>query len=209
MLIGNLLMHAKYKRRQKAVKNLSNVYTRFNQVIKQYQQHCIEEHSRLLQKQLEYLHALNLKQFNANIQLFILAAHKSCFKLLPTTLRQDSKITFYTKGMLYIFLNKGVLTLLYVIIGNRKQFNLIQALLEFLFLQNNNQKCKGQERKLYCLILQKSFKFVKRQLGHRLAKRQLDKFFYLICLTHQILLYPLDRVLIKLIKISVRQGLNR
>ncbi|PVH92672.1 hypothetical protein DM02DRAFT_604978, partial [Periconia macrospinosa] len=107
MLVGNLLMHAEYKRRWRAVKDLRDVFVRFNQATGWFQQHSVRQDPRLLPKWLEYLHALNLEQFDADVWSSMLAAHKSRPELSPAALRQDGNITFCYKGMKRMFLEEG------------------------------------------------------------------------------------------------------
>ncbi|KAF2623615.1 hypothetical protein BU25DRAFT_451327, partial [Macroventuria anomochaeta] len=55
MLNGCLLMHTEYKKRWQAVKDLQNVYVRFNQAERWFHQHNIGKNPALLRKWLEYL----------------------------------------------------------------------------------------------------------------------------------------------------------
>ncbi|RAL58025.1 hypothetical protein DID88_009089 [Monilinia fructigena] len=67
ILVGNVLMHEEYKRRWRAVKDLRDVYIRFNQAESWYDRYHVQRSTALLGKWLEYLHALNLEQFDADI----------------------------------------------------------------------------------------------------------------------------------------------
>lgn len=137
ILIRNLLIHAEYKCRWRVVKDLQDVFVRFNQVIGWYQQYSVQQHPQLLQKQLEYLHTLILEQFDTNVQSSMLAAYKSHLELSPAALRQDSTIMFYYKGMKRIFLKEGVVALPHIVIGNKIRFSIVGKLLDYLFLQDN------------------------------------------------------------------------
>ena len=66
ILVENVLMHKEYKQRQQVVKDLQDVYIHFNQAKAWYDQYYVQQGLQLLDKQLEYLHALNLKQFDAD-----------------------------------------------------------------------------------------------------------------------------------------------
>lgn len=70
-------MHAKYKRRWRAVQDLRDVFVRFNQATGWFQQYSVLQHPRLLGTWLEYLHVLCLEQFDADVWAAMLAAHKS------------------------------------------------------------------------------------------------------------------------------------
>ena len=144
MLVGNLLIHAKYKCRQKEVKDLSNVYTRFYQVIQQFSKYNVEQNLQLLKKQLEYLITLNLKQFNIDIQLAVLAVYKTHLELLEAAIAQNSYILFYYCSIYRIFLRDGVRALLYIVTSNQMRIITIAKLLDSLFLQDNNIERKEQ-----------------------------------------------------------------
>ncbi|PVH92677.1 hypothetical protein DM02DRAFT_619785 [Periconia macrospinosa] len=208
MLVGNLLMHAEYKRKWRAVKDLRDVFVRFNQATGWFQQHSVQQDPRLLRKWLEYLHALNLEQFDADVWSLILAAHKSRPELSPAALRQDGNMRFCYKGMKRMFLDEGVVTPPHIVTGNKMRFSTVDKLLDFLFLWDDDQERAGWGGRPYRLILQKSFEFVEGQLGYRRASRWLDEFFYLVRLTHWILPYPSNKAMIASTKESRTQSLT-
>ena len=208
MLVGNLLMHAEYKRRWKAVKDLKDVFLRFSQATGWYQQYNVQQNPQLLHTWLEYLHALNLEQFNADVWSSMLAAHKSHPEMSPAALKQDGNMTFCYRGMKHMFLQEGVVTPPHIVTGNKMRFATVNKLLDFLFLWDDDQERLGWGSKPYRLILQKSFEFVESQLGYRKASRWLDEFFYLVRLTHWILPYPSNKALIASTKESCRQNLT-
>jgi hypothetical protein len=209
MLVGNLLMHAEYKRRWRAVKDLRDVFVRFNQATGWYRQYNVQQHSLLLQKWLEYLHALNLEQFDTDVWKTMLAAHKSHPQLSPAALKQDGNITFCYHGMKRMFLVDGVVSPPHLVTGNKMRFTTVDGLLRFLFLWEDDEERLGWGSKPYRIILQKSFEFIESQLGYSRARVWLDEFFYLVRLTHWILPYPSDRALIASSKTSRTQGLSR
>ena len=137
-------MHAKYKHRQKVVKDFSNVYTRFYQATQQFTKYNVEQNLQLLKKQLEYLITLNLKQFNIDIQLAVLAVYKTHLELLEAAIAQNSYILFYYCSIYRIFLRDGVRALLYIVTSNQMRIITIAKLLDLLFFQDNNIKRKGQ-----------------------------------------------------------------
>ena len=153
ILVRNLLIYTKYKRRQKAIKDLSNIYTYFYQVTQQFTQYSVQQNPQLLSRQLEYLHALNLEQFNTNIQLVILAVYKLHLELLLAMLKINSCIKYSYQSIEKLFLKKGIITLLYIITGNQIYITIISKLLDILFSQDNKRECKGQVSLLFYLIL--------------------------------------------------------
>ena len=146
ILVGNLLIHAEYKRRQKEVKDFSNVYTYFYQVTQQFPKYNREQNLQLLKKQLEYLITLNIKQFNIDVQLVALAAYKIYLELLEAAIAQNSNILFYYYSMHRMFLRDGVRALLYIVTSNQIRIITIAKLLDLLFLQDNNTERKGQRQ---------------------------------------------------------------
>lgn len=134
MLVGNLLMHAEYKRRWKAVKDLSDVYTRFHQATQWFTRYNVEQNPQLLKKWLEYLIALNLEQFDADVWLAMLAAHKTHPELSEAALAQNGNIPFCYRGMHKMFLEDGVRAPPHIATGNHIRITTVRKLLDFLFL---------------------------------------------------------------------------
>ncbi|KAJ4332219.1 hypothetical protein N0V95_009711 [Ascochyta clinopodiicola] len=100
MLVSNLLMHAEYKRRWKAVKDLSNVYTRFHQATGWFARYDVKQNPRLLKRWLEYLLALNLEQFDANVMFL-----KDSVRALPHIVTGNQmRITKTSKLLEFLFL---------------------------------------------------------------------------------------------------------
>ena len=64
----------------------------------------------------------------------MLAAHKRRPELSPAALTQDGNIAFSYQGMRRMFLKGGVASLLYIVIGNKMRFSIVEKLLDFLFL---------------------------------------------------------------------------
>ena len=209
MLVGNLLMHAEYKRRWRAVKDLRDVFVRFHQAAGWYQQYNVRERPQLLAKWLEYMHALNLEQFNADVWKSMLVSHKSHQELAPAALQQDSDITFCYRSMSRMFIEDGVITPPHIVTGNKMRFTTVDKLLDFLFLWDDDQERLGWGSKPYRIILQKSFEFIESQLGYNRASKWLDEFLYLVRLTHWILPYPSNKALVASSKGNRRQMVNR
>ena len=88
MLVGNILMYEEYKYRWHVVKDLQDAYIRFNQAELQYDQYYVYHNRPLLSKQLEYLHVLNLEQFDTDIWKAILKSNKRCPELTLDTVKQ-------------------------------------------------------------------------------------------------------------------------
>ena len=142
ILVGNLLIHAEYKRRQKEVKDLSNVYTRFYQATQQFPKYNVEQNLQLLKKWLEYLITLNLKQFNADVQSAALAVYKTHLELSEAAIVQNSNILFCYRSMHRMFLRDGVRALLHIVTSNQMRITTVAKLLDLLFLWDDDTERK-------------------------------------------------------------------
>lgn len=209
MLVGNLLMHAEYKRRWKAVKDLSDVYTRFHQATQWFTRYNVEQNPQLLKKWLEYLLALNLEQFDADVWSAMLAAHKTHPQLSQAAMAQNGNIPFCYRGMHSMFLEDGVRAPPHIVTGNQMRFKRVDKLLNFLFLWDDDEERRGWGKLPFRLVLQQSFEFIESRLGYQRASQWLDDYLYLVRLTHWILPYPSNRALISTTRESTAEGSTR
>jgi hypothetical protein len=209
MLVGNLLMHKEYKRRWQAVKDLRDVYVRFNQAEAWYDQYRIGRNPGLLGKWLEYLHALNLEQFDADVWRATLTANRRSPELTPEAIQRDGEVEYCYWGMKEMFLVDGAVGMPHLVTGNKMRFERVADLLSFLFLWDDGQERLGWGEKPYRVIVRKSFELIELRLGYRKAERWFDEFLHLIRLTHWILPYPSNTALIAATKTSRERGLKR
>jgi hypothetical protein len=208
ILVGNVLMHEEYKRRWRAVKDLRDVYVRFNQAESWYDRYNVQHSTALLDKWLEYLHALNLEQFDTDIWKAMLKSHKRSPELTPDAIKQKGDIRFCHNHMKRMFSVNGVISPPHFVTGNKMRFERVADLLDFLFLWEDGKERPGWGNKPYRVILQKSFELVERRLGYRRADKWLDEFFHLVRLTHWVLPYPSDSTFIMSTKTNRNQGLK-
>jgi len=208
ILVGNLLMHEEYKRRWRAVKDLRDVYIRFNQAESWYDRYQVQHCAPLLTKWLEYLHVLNLEQFDTDIRKAMLKSHQRSPELTPDTIQQKDDIQFCYRAMKRMFSVDGVISPPHLVTGNKMRFERVADLLDFLFLWDDNQERRGWGNKPYRVILQKSFELIERRLGYRRAEKWFDEFFHLVRLTHWILPYPSNTAFLTTTKTSRTQGLK-
>ena len=106
--MGNLLMYEEYKRRWRALKDLRDVFIRFNQAESWYDRYQIPQSGPLLARWLEYLHVLNLEQLDADIWKAIINLNKRCPELTPDALYQKGLTRFFYYGMKNMFLVDSV-----------------------------------------------------------------------------------------------------
>jgi hypothetical protein len=208
ILVGNVLMHEEYKRRWRAVKDLRDVYVRFSQAESWYDRYNVQHSAPLLSKWLEYLHALNLEQFDTDIWKAMLKSHKRSPELTPDAIKQKGDFPFCHSHMKRMFSVNGVIGPPHFVTGNKMRFERVADLLDFLFLWEDGKERRGWGNKPYRAILQKSFELVERRLGYRRASKWLDEFFYLVRMTHWVLPYPSDSTFIMSTKTNRNQGLK-
>ncbi|KAK6591714.1 hypothetical protein H4I95_12098 [Botrytis cinerea] len=96
MLVGNALVHKEYKRRWRAVKDLRDVYVRFNQAASWYDRYNMSRNYKLKEKWFDYLWALNIEQFNADIWKEMLKSHKHSPELSPSPCNLRETFDFAT-----------------------------------------------------------------------------------------------------------------
>jgi len=101
-------MYEEYKRRWRALKDLRDVFIRFNQAESWYDRYQIPQSGPLLARWLEYLHVLNLEQLDADIWKAIINLNKRCPELTPDALYQKGLTRFFYYGMKNMFLVDSV-----------------------------------------------------------------------------------------------------
>jgi hypothetical protein len=208
ILVGNVLMHEEYKRRWRAVKDLRDVYIRFNQAESWYERYSVQHSAALSDKWLEYLHALNLEQFDTDVWGAVLKCHKRSPELAPEAIQHRGDIRFCYHDMKRMFAVDAAIGPPHFVTGNKMRFEKVAELLDFLFLWEDGQERPGWGHKPYRVILQKSFDLIERRLGYQRAAKWLDEFFHLVRLTHWVLPYPSNATLIMSTKTSRSQGLK-
>ena len=208
ILVGNILMHEEYKRRWRAVKDLRDVYVRFSQAESWYSRYNVHQSVPLIAKWLEYLHVLNLEQFDTDVWKAMLRANKRSSELAPEAIAHNGEMRFCYHGMRRKFSVNGVLTPPHLVTGNKMRFERMGELLDFLFLWDDGEERAGWDHKPYRTILRKSFDLIERRLGSQRASRWLNEFLHLVRLTHWVLPYASNAGLITTSKTSRRQGLQ-
>jgi hypothetical protein len=134
ILVGNVLMHDEYRRRWRAVKDLRDIYICFSQAESWYDRYSVQQNTSLLERWLEYLHVLNLDQFDIDIWKAMLRADKCSPKLAPNVVARQAEMGFCYYNMKRMFLVDSTLVLLHVVTGNKMRYKRISLLLGFLFL---------------------------------------------------------------------------
>jgi hypothetical protein len=208
ILVGNLLMHEEYRRRWRAVKDLRDAHIRLDhQAVSWYEQYHIQDNEGLIKLWLEYLHALNLEQFDADVWRAMLKADKRTSELRPEVIREPQKIQFCHAGMREMFTVDGVATGPHFVTGNKMKFENAIDLVHYLFMWDNRKR-RGWGEMTYRMILRKTFDLIERRLGRRRAQAWLDEFIALFCYTHWVIPYATETAFFGSTKASQTQGLR-
>jgi hypothetical protein len=207
MLVGNTLMHEEYTRRWRAVKDLRDVFIRFNQAESWYERYNMQDNQGLEKAWLEYLLLLNLEQFDVDVWRALLKANKRTQELRANVGQWTEVMQFCYRDMKKMFVVNGVACGPHLVTGNKMQFQKVMDVLNFLFLWDEQER-PGWGNKPYRVILQKTFELLERRIGYRRADKWLDEFFHVVRLTHWLLPYPSNGALITSTKSSHRQGLR-
>lgn len=209
VLVGNALMHEEYKRRWRAVRDLRDVFIRFNQAESWYKKYDMQSNRGLEKAWLEYLILLNIEQFDANVWSALLKANKRSHELQPSAGQWAADaMQFCYCDMKRLFIANGAACGPHLVTGNKMRFEKVMDVMHFLFLQDEQER-PGWGDKPYRVILQKTLDMLEQRLGCRRADRWLGRFLHVVRLTHWLLPYPSNGALITSTKTSHRQGLTR
>jgi hypothetical protein len=192
IFVGNLTMHEEYKRRWRAVKDLRDVYIRFNQAESWHEQYNMQDNQGLEKVWLEYLIALNLEQFDVDVQRAMLTATKRSHELRPDAAQSMEAMKFCHHDMRKMFMVDGEAVPPHMVTGNKMRFEKVMDVLNFLFMWDEQER-PGWGNKPYRVILQKTFEMLERRLGYRRADNWLGEFLHVVRLTHWVLPYPSER----------------
>ena len=108
-LAGNLLLHAEYKRQWKAVRDLGDVYTQLHQAEGWFATYKVKDSKERKRVWLEYLTALNIQQFQADIIQHVLSSNKTHPELSATatatanTSHQLANLSYCFQGIYKMF----------------------------------------------------------------------------------------------------------
>jgi hypothetical protein len=91
------------------VKDLRDVYIRFNQAESWYERYHVQRSVPLVDKWLEYLQALNLEQFDTDIWKAMLKSNKRCPELISDAIERKGKIRFCHHDMKRIRLGHWII----------------------------------------------------------------------------------------------------
>jgi hypothetical protein len=163
-------MHEEYKWRWRAVKDLRDVYIRFNQAESWYEQYNMQDNQRFEKVWLKYLIVLNLEQLDVDVQRAMLTATKGSHKLRPDAAQSIEAMKFCHHDMRKMFMVDGAAGPPHMVTGNKMRFEKVMDGLYFLFMWDEQER-PGRGNKPYRVILQKTFEMLERRLGYRRADK--------------------------------------
>jgi hypothetical protein len=213
-LAGNLLLHAEYKRRWKAVRDLGDVYTRLQQAEGWFATYKVKDSRERKRVWLEYLTALNIQQFRADIIQHVLNSNKTHPELsataTATTTHRLTNLSYCFQGMYKMFEVDGEAVLPHTATGNVVAITSTWDLVELLFEWDDTQSKPqgGWQNKTYRLIFHKTYDAIMAKLGEGTAQRWYDRFLATIILTHWILPYATATAFLPLTKTNKKKGLK-
>jgi hypothetical protein len=211
-LAGNLLLHSEYKRRWKAVRDLGDVYTRLHQAEGWVATHKVKDSKERKRVWLEYLTALNIRQFHADIIQHVLKSHKTHPELSATATAPHrlANLSYCFQGMCKMFEDHGEAVPPHTATGNVVAITSTWDLVELLFGWDDTQSKspRGWQNKTYRLIFHKTYDTIMAKLGEVTAQRWYDRFLATIILTHWILPYATATAFLPLTKTNKKKGLK-
>jgi hypothetical protein len=210
-LAGNILLHRQYQRRWRAVRDLRDVYVRLGQAEEWFTRHHLRGCGRDQRQWLDFLHGLNINQFDLDISTSLLRSHKSYPELAPS--ESEYKVSSFTP-FCYRTLRKtfqvdpdhGPLPP-HTVLGNKGRFTSSSELIDFLFNWDKNPKQGSWAKLTYRLIFQRTCEIIQKYLGQERQRQWQREFKFLIQVTHWILPYANDQSFLNLTKSNKAKGL--
>jgi hypothetical protein len=218
LLVGNLLLHAEYHRRYKAVRNVRNVQIQLLQAQSWFQDHNLPNHPQAQATWLDYLHCLVLRQFDLDIWQEVHSQHKKYAELRPTaasTYVPDNPPTFCWDQMHELFYDRGCGGPAgnpcgpHLATGNKMYFTEPQELVSFLFDWRDKTLRRGWSARNYRVATQRIFTMISHFLSEPAAEAWYRDLKGLVLITRWILPYPSGASMFSFTKTDKAKGLHR
>lgn len=217
LLVGNLLLHAEYRRRWKAVRNVRNTQVQLLQAHTWFQDHALQTRPDALATWLDYLHCLVIRQFDLDVWHEVHAQNKKYEELIPTaaTQRNATNPPAFTWDEMYpLFYDRGVgddetPCGPHVGTGNKLKITDPRVLIEFLFEWRDRKQRRGWSARNYRVLTQRIFAMILHSLGEEAAQAWLGDLFNVVLLTRWILPYPTADSFFSFTKSNERLGQYR
>ncbi|KAF4620107.1 hypothetical protein G7Y89_g14718 [Cudoniella acicularis] len=162
---SSMLLHQQYKRRWRAVRDLRSAFVRLSQADAWFDQYHLAQNQSLRNKWLEYLHVLNIEQFDSDIWKTVLKINISRPELTPGIVDRLPDIQFCFQDMREMCELEGQISAPHVVTGNKFRFKNSFDLLCFLFCWRDGNERIGWDAEPYRMIFRKTFTLIKQYLG--------------------------------------------
>ncbi|HEV2644800.1 MAG TPA: hypothetical protein VGU46_00395 [Acidobacteriaceae bacterium] len=207
-LAGNILLHQQYQQRWRAVRDLRDVYIRLGQADEWFARYDLSGSGSGQRAWLDFLHGLNLNQFDHDVASALQRSHKAHPELAgEVSIERLCQLSFSHEGMQETFEVEGVPLPPHSITGNRSRFWTSSQLIDFLFGFDDDEKRASWASMAYRLIYQKTCEMIKQHMGRRWQRRWRTEFKFLLQLTHWILPHANDKSFLNLTKTNQHKGL--
>jgi hypothetical protein len=208
LIQSSMLLHQQYKRRWRAVRDLRSAFVRLSQADAWFDHYHLAEKQSLRNKWLEYLHVLNIEQFNSDIWKTVLKTNTSCLELAPGIPDQLADMQFCFQDMKEMCLWEGRLCPPHSVTGNKSRFKNSFDLLRYLLFWKDGKERIGWEAEPYRMIFRKTFGLIKQHLSQEHAQQWSDEHLYLLQLTHWVLPYPGPNTMMQHTKSRQKDGVR-
>ena len=198
LLVGNLLVHAEYRRRWRAVRELRDVQVLLFQTQQWFSEHAIYAQPPVCkQLWLDYLSCIVLRQFDLDVWAKLHDENKTFEELGVGALRdyqRESPPSFCWSAMKHLFFDRGsedrVPLPPHIVVGNKMAHTNPEALILYLFDWRDRRKRAGWSAMKYRTAAQRAHSIICRCLGDERADLWFNDLCRLVLLTHWILPYP-------------------
>lgn len=217
LLAGNILIHAQYQRRWRAVRDLRDVYIRLGQADEWFIQHDIgggggggakTMNYRKQEKWLQFLHSLNLNQFDHDVASAMVKSHRAHPELARDySAAQLAQLSFSYSGMHSLYSVGGERQPPHSITGNKARFATASALVDFLLDFEDGEVRGSWERITYRMIYRRTCEVVEKRLGREWRRRWQSDYKTLLQLTHWVLPHANNTTFLNLTKTNKSKGL--
>lgn len=206
MLAGNLLLHRQYQRRWRAVRDLRDVYVRLGQAEEWFGRHNLGGGRGTGQQTawLDYLHGLNLNQFDTDIASALKRSNKTHPELAEPI---EAGTAWCYRTLRHRFLREGERAPPHSITGNKARFASSLPLVDFLFGFDDGQVRGAWAKMTFRLVYQKTCEMIERVLNRSQQRQWQREFMFLVQLTHWILPHANHVAFLNLTKTSQSQQL--
>jgi hypothetical protein len=216
LLVGNLLLHAEYRKRWKAIRQVRNTQVQLFQAQSWFQDYNLQHRPQAQATWLDYLHCLVLRQFDLDVWQEMYSQNKRYEELIPTRTRDypaSNPPAFCWDKMFPLFFDRDIGDETpcgpHLVVGNKLKITDPEELIRTLFEWRDRAVRKGWSARNYRVATQRSFAMISHFLSNEAAEDWLDSLMKLVRLTRWILPYPNESSFFSFTKTHGAKNLNR